>query len=65
MDPDGCYAIYENSSLEKYFRDYIRNVQNKVVEVSETGRVSMLHDVKEIYKEEIKNGDLMPNPDYP
>ena len=41
------------------------NVKNKVLEVSETGRVSSILDVREIYKEEIKNGDLRPNPDYP
>jgi hypothetical protein len=34
MDPDGLYAIYENSSLTKYFQDYIRQVKKKHVEIS-------------------------------
>ena len=34
-DPDGVWAIFENSSLENFFEDYIHKVQNKYYETSE------------------------------
>lgn len=30
-DPDCCYAIYVNSSLEAYFNLYIHNIKNNLL----------------------------------